>query len=288
LYIAMIVLNSDIYSGYFVKKRIEAEPELGLTKRIAVIDTSFNIKKFPKENLIRPLNVETKNSEITEVPNFDYSGQIVYSHHGTQIINLFIGKHGLLPRAMIIPIQITSADDLEMALEHAKRCQADIITISLGFAPLHKAFPTRAKFALLETAKKIPILIAAGNESVALENTTYGQSMVQMAATSHGMIWLIGATKLSFLQAIHSKFIAEAVANFSNYPITSAGKSVTIWAPGVNIILGSIFNQIFTPGISGTSIATPLAAIKAIYSANRTNSTLSMALKSLNSTLQYI
>lgn len=280
----MMLLNSDIYSGYFAKQRIDATPELYLQKRIAIIDTSFDLSKFPKENIVKPINIESKSSAMDQVPTFDYSGHLVYSNHGTHIIDLFIGKHGLLPSAEIIPIQISNSSHIPAALEHAKKYNADIISISLGFAPMHQAFPGIAKMALLETSKTIPILIAAGNESSILENTTYGKSLLQLAIISNGNLLIVGATKLSFLQAIYSKFIAEARASFSNYAITAEGRKVMLWTPGVNITLGSFLRQMFVPGISGTSIATPLAAIKAIYVSDREQITLKQALGKIQQT----
>lgn len=262
VYFLALTFVSDIPSGYFVKKRLGIQEACTKKIRVAIIDNSFDLSQLPKENIISPLNVSRNNADLAQIPTFDNYGNVQFSNHGTSIVNLFIGKHGLLKNAQIIPIQITSAADLEKALTHATWHKAQIISISLSFAQNYAPLPLIAKLNLLKASEDASILIAAGNDSLALEDFIYGKSMINLAQQSKGRIWLIGATKFTLM--------GEQRAEFSNYA-RAEGKRYMLWAPGQNITLDEPIKQMFTQGISGTSIATPLMAIKMIYHRCTTN-----------------
>jgi|LADL02.1.fsa_nt_gi hypothetical protein len=281
IYILLIIFGSDIYSGYAAKKRIQATNTEIKEIRIAIIDTSFDISVFDINNIENPLNVQDNTNALIRLPRFDYSGSLEFSDHGTSIMNLFIGKYGLLKNAVIIPIQLTSSDNLPRALEYAVNQGANIITISLSFGKSYNSFPFLSKIAMLEASKNVPILIAAGNDGVCLEKTIYGQSLILLAKQSNQRIWIVGATKLKIIDE-HIKLLQETITNFSNYPISIDGKSVFLWAPGQNIVLGPLWKQIFATGVSGTSIATPMAAIQAIFYSHHRNISIEQALIELN------
>lgn len=269
-FVALFISSDHVTAGYFLNKRLGITKDCTKTYRIAIIDSAFDLDKINRKQIIAQRNITHRSSVISKVPMFDYSGNIKFSNHGTDIANLFIGKHGLLKNAQIIPIQIQSDQDLPAALEHALNNGAQAISISLSFAPSYRQLSHTAKTALLKTAKTVPILIAAGNDGQSLESNPYGKSLLTLAQASDckentGRIFLVAATKFSVFGLGNLKF--EKLADFSNY--SKYNSKYVLRAPGQNIKLGNIANQTFgINSLHGTSIATPLALIKAIYLIN--------------------
>ena len=272
LYFLAILFSSDhITAGYFLKHRLGIDKLCNETYRIAIIDSAFDISKLNPKNIVAQRNIADRSPIITKTPIFDYSGNIKCNNHGTDIANLFIGPHGLLPNAQIIPIQVNSANDLPAAIDHALNVGAQAITISLSFAPNYHPLPYAARSALLKASERVPVLIAAGNDGQALESTCYGRSMLTLAQASYkptnqGRIFLVASTKFSMGALGNTN--NEKLSNFSNY--SQKNSKHVLKAPGENIKLGNFAIQ--TLGINalhGTSIATPLALIKAIYLVNK-------------------
>lgn len=268
VYIITIIAFSNLSAGYFLKTRIKANHEIKNIYRIAIIDVAFDLSQFNKKQIIYPYNAENKTRAIEKIPMFDYSGNLKFNNHGTSIIDLFIGKNGLLKNAEIIPIQISDPLKLEEALAYAISQKADVVSISLSFAPNYKPLPFKLKNALLNTSEQTPILIAAGNEGVLLEETAYGKSMISLVKQSNNKIYLVGSLSLTLF--------GETISSFSN---RTKEKNIMLYAPGENICLKNWLRQIFSIGISGTSIATPLLIIKIIYLAEKQKISISQALK---------
>lgn len=269
-YVAGLALIADIFSGYFIKNRLNITKECNTIYRIAIIDTAFDIAQFSETNIISPYNVTEHSVNISKIPKFDYSNNVRYENHGTSIVDLFVGKYGLLKNAQIIPIQVMNSIDLPEALMHAVRNHAQVISISLAFDRSDRSLPFEAKRALLDACRYCPILIAAGNDGMPLEGTLYGRSMLTLAAESNGKIFLVAANKWTLL--------GQQRAAFTNYAANYWNKRFVLEAPGQNIALGKWFTRLFTIGLSGTSIATPLMVIQTLYYADKFGISIAQAL----------
>lgn len=264
LCITLVIKDSNIVGNYFLYNRINIK---GIGKNeyiIAIIDVSFDLNILKHPNIIKPFNAHTNNSNLTqEITLIDK--RLKNNIHGSSIINIFIGKNGLLPKAKIIPIQIYSYHDLEDALDYAIKNKAQIINISLSFTSEDKPLPFIAKNALLKASKHTKIFIAAGNEGKALESTNYGNSMIKLANESNGKIFLVAATEFHIF--------GERKTNFTNYAITPYGKQVLLFAPGSKIKLDNYLHEIvMNNSISGTSIATPIMIAKYLINLEKRNS----------------
>lgn len=268
-FVALIISSDNITAGYFLHTRLGITHTCTKVYKIAIIDSSFDLSQVPSARIVGQRNISNNSPIISKVPMFDYSGNVQFSNHGTDIMKLFIGEFGLLPNAMIVPIQINNSEDLAEATQYAISQGVDAISISLSFAPSFRAMPIVGRTALLEAAKHVPIVVAAGNDGQALESTTYGQSMLTLVNAAGGKIFLVAATKFSifglFGRYIDTKY--ERLTNFTNF--SQADNQYVISAPGENIKLGNIAQQtLHLNSLHGTSIAAPLALIKAIYCVN--------------------
>lgn len=254
LFISFVIQDSNILGNNFLYKRINIK---GIAKKeyvIGIIDVSFDLKDLANPNIMKPFNAHTQNANLTQEIEF-INQKLKNNIHGTNIINIFIGKNGLVPHAKIIPIQIYSYHDLPNAIEYAIKNKVQIINISLSFASLEKPIPFIAKDALLKGAKYMKIFIAAGNEGKPLESTIYGNSAIKLANESNGQIFLVAATQFTL--------IGEKKTSFTNYAITPYGKQVLLFAPGSKINLNnSVKGYLTQESVSGTSIATPIMIAK--------------------------
>lgn len=274
---------SNIFSSIVLKNSLGISNINQNIYRIAIIDTAFDLSKFARHQLnnqiITPMDIENNTPNIQKSPIFDYNNQIKFNNHGTDIMNLFIGPHGLLPNAQIIPIQIKDPMMLPKALEYAINHGAQIINISLSFAQNNVRLNFMQYNALLAASKYIPIFIAAGNDGLPLESHQYGQSMLQLAKESNGRIFLVAATKYNAFDNVFGFFKKynakknylkkkDMLADFSNYAKLEQNQQYVLYVPGQNVSLNPWHNNFFNQGMSGTSIAAPIAIIKYIYDGN--------------------
>lgn len=250
----VFLFYSPYFGGFFVKSRLGIKdsivnPEQEVT--IAIIDTGFRLSQFQNKKIYSPYNSNDQSSSVFEIPSYS-KGAFKTSEHGSSMMEIFIGEYGILKNSKVIPIQLYSYLDLPDALSYAVKRGAELISISLSFAKMISPIQEKAKNSLLEASKYALILMAAGNDGVPMEDTPYGRSVLKMALESEGRIWLVGSTKFTILGELRS--------NFSNWPKTKTGEKVFFFAPGERIVFGSILQKIFQEGISGTSVATPIAA----------------------------
>lgn len=265
--------TSNFLSGFFLNKRLGVEKPSNREFTIAIIDVGFDLQQFRGSKLLTPFNAHDYSSIVTEIGQYDKQGILSFSNHGGSMLEIFIGPYGFLRNSKIIPIQIFSYMDLPNALNHAIDRGAEIISISLAFAPKQAPLPRVAFDALLNASRFMPIFIAAGNESLILENSNYGRSIIQLAQLSDSRIWLIGASRFSLF--------GEVRAPFSNYCLSENGKKIFFYAPGEGIVMGDVLQKFLSAGISGTSIATPLAVARILLFADKFNISIDEAILSI-------
>ncbi len=249
-----------LYNILFWKNYLKIENyKIKKSYKIAIIDLGFDFSDI-KFKIHHPYNAFKDNKIIESTKIYDSPNKMKNENHGSKILNII---HYLLPNAIIIPIFINSSKDLPKALNHAIDCKADIISISLSFAGLNDGLPFDAKVALLKC--DIPITISAGNAGLCLENFQYGNSLLNLSNEKNNI------------------FIVEAIKiyPFNNWSLCSFTNFSKIYnlikMPGENI--SSNFQDIITGNtFSGTSIAAPLAAVKALYLADAEKITIQNAL----------
>lgn len=263
--IGVFFFEEPLFSGASYLRLIQADRlhTEGLTGKgvtIAVIDEGFEgHHPFLKDQLSsQRYNTDNHGENIGETLIYK-EGEFIFENHGTHISSILISTDrqwaGIAKNSTLLPIKLGvyhGDQAMVRALDYVAKSKARIVNLSFALSYSDRAISPNVKKALQRLAQEDKlIVIAAGNEGKALEDSVYGRSLVEIATSPEvdGRIILVGAYESPFLGE-------ERRASFSTFPGSVRAAQFFLSAPGVDI--EAAFANHKTGKLSGTSMATPM------------------------------
>lgn len=237
--------------------------EQGLTGKgvtIAVIDEGFeDHHPFLKSRLASTrYNTDNHGENIAETLVYR-NGEFIFENHGTHVSSIIMSTdprwRGIAKDSELLPVKLGEYHGdqaIVRALDYVAQSKARIVNLSFALSFTGRAISPNVRKALERLAQEDKlIVIAAGNEGRPLIRSSYGHSLVDLAASPAvgGRVLLVGAYESPLFQE-------EKRAPFSNFPGTKEGGRFFVSAPGVHI--EAAFAEHKTGKLSGTSMAAPM------------------------------